>query len=202
MPAVLLLGAILALDAKVLDNDYVRVVRGGAPCAAAGPGCGDRVLVALGPIELEQDGEYGQVRKPRKLSRGEIAVFEAGRKYAPPSKADYAEVAFKTERPRVQSPEELIPPEKNAILYDGERLFVFEEKLEPGDTRERHSHSQRVVIVINETRLQQWPEGSPEIFKNQVPDTIKFNEPVIHVVKNVGGKPLRNIVIELKAEQD
>jgi len=195
MTALLLLGAMLALDATVLDNDYVRVVRGGAPCAAAGPGCGDRVLVALGPIEIEKDGSR------RQLSRGEIAVFEAGRKYTPPSKGDYAEVAFKSDRPRVQSPDELIPPEKNAVLYDGERLFIFEEKLEPGDTRERHSHSQRVVIVINETRLQQWPEGSPEIFKEQVPDTIKFNEPVIHVVKNVGGKPLRNVVIELKPER-
>jgi hypothetical protein len=196
MTALLLLGAMLALDATVLDNDYVRVVRGGAPCAAAGPGCGDRVIVALGPIEIEKDGSL------RRLSRGEIAVFEAGRKYAPPSKGDYAEVAFKAGRPRVQSPDELIPPEKNSVLYDGERLFIFEEKLEPGDTRERHSHSQRVVIVINETRLQQWPEGSPEIFKDQVPDTIKFNEPVIHVVKNVGGKPLRNVVIELKPERD
>ncbi len=196
MTALLLLGATLALDATVLDNDYVRVVRGGAPCAAAGPGCGDRVIVALGPIEIEKDGSR------RQLSRGEIAVFEAGRKYSPPAKGDYAEVAFKSDRPRVQSPDELIPPEKNAALYDGERLFIFEEKLEPGDTRERHSHSQRVVIVINETRLQQWPEGSPEIFKDQVPDTIKFNEPVIHVVKNVGGKPLRNVVIELKPERD
>ncbi len=192
----LLLGAMLTLDATVLDNEYVRVVRGGAPCAAAGPGCGDRVLVALGPTEIEKDGSR------LRLSRGEIAVFEAGRKYAPPSKGDYAEVAFKTDRPRVQSPDELILPEKNAVLYDGERLFIFEEKLEPGDTRVRHSHSQRVVVVLNETRLQQWPEGSPEIFKDQVPDTIKFNGPVIHVVKNVGGKPLRNIVIELKPERD
>jgi hypothetical protein len=196
MTALLLLGATLALDATVLDNDYVRVVRGGAPCAAAGAGCGDRVIVALGPIEIEKDGSL------RRLSRGEIAVFEAGHEYAPRSKGDYAEVAFKTDLPRVQSPDELIAPEKNAVLYDGERLFIFEEKLEPGDTRERHSHSQRVVVVINETRLQQWPEGSPEIFKEQIPDTIKFNEPVIHVVKNVGGKPLRNVVIELKPERD
>ncbi len=195
MPGLFLLSSLLALDAVVLENDYVRVVRGGAPCAAAEPGCGDRVLVALGPIEIEQDGRL------RKLSRGEVAVFEAGRKYVPPSKGDYAEVALKTDRPRVQSPGELISPEKNAILYDGEKLFIFEEKLEPGDTRERHSHSQRVVVVINDTRLQQWPEGSPEIFKEQVPDTIKFNEPVIHVVKNVGAKPLRNIVIELKPER-
>ncbi len=196
MPGIILLSAFFALDAVVLDNSTVRVVRGGAPCAAAEPGCGDRVLVALGPIEIEENG------KLRKLSRGEVAVFEAGRKYQPPWKGDFAEVAFKTDRPRVQSPDELIPPEKNAILYDGEKIFVFEEKLEPGDTRERHSHSQRVVVVINDTRLQQWPEGSPEIFKEQVPDTIKFNEPVIHVVKNVGAKPLRNIVIELKPEED
>ncbi len=195
MSAVLLLGALLALDATVLDNDYVRVVRGGAPCAAAGPECGDRVLIALGPIEIGEEG------KTRRLSRGDIAVFEAGRKYAPPSGGDYAEVAFKPDRPRVESPDELIPPDKNAVLYDGEKFFAFEERLEPGDTRARHSHSQRVVIVINETRLQQWPEGSPEIFKDQVPDTIKFNDPVIHVVKNVGAKPLRNIVIELKAER-
>jgi hypothetical protein len=195
MWSVLALGAILSLDATVLDNDYVRVVRGGAPCAAADEGCGDRVLVALGPTELPVEG------KIRRMDRGEIAVFEAGRKYVPPSRGDYAEVAFKTNRPRVRSPAELIAPEKNAVLYDGARLFVFEEKLDPGDVRERHSHSQRVVIVLNETRLQQWPEGSPEIFKDQVPDTIKFNEPVIHVVKNVGAKPLRNIVIELKPER-
>ncbi|MGH9321707.1 MAG: hypothetical protein ACRD3V_17690 [Vicinamibacteria bacterium] len=185
----------LALDATVLDNDYVRVVRGGAPCASAKPGCGDRVLVALGPVYRREGGAV------RKMTRGDIAVFEAGRIYAPPASGDYAEVNFKPSRPKVQSPKELIAPDKNSILYDGERFFVFEEKLEPEDVRERHSHSQRVVIVINETRLQQWPEGSPEIFKEQVPDTIKFNQPVIHVVKNVGDKPLRNIVIELKPER-
>jgi hypothetical protein len=180
--------ALSALDSVVLENDYVRVVRGGAPCAAAGPGCDERVIVALGNVQM---GE-------RRLSRGEIAVFEPGQKYAPPSGGDYAEVAFKRDRPAVQSPGERIAPEKNAVLYDGESLFIFEEKLEPGDTRSRHSHRQRVVVVLNETRLQQWPEGSPEIFKEQVPDSIKFNEPTIHVVKNVGAKALRNVVIELK----
>jgi hypothetical protein len=190
----LLLAAAVAPGATVLDNDYVRVVRGAAPCASAAPGCSDRVVVALGPVEMERDGKTGS------MSRGEIAVFEAGRAYSPSTKGDYVEVAFKTSHPRVQSPKELVAPEKNSILFDSERFFVFEDKLAPGDTRHRHSHSQRVVIVVNETRLQQWPEGSPEIFKDQVPDTIKFNEPVIHVVKNVGPAPLRNIVIELKPE--
>jgi len=88
------------------------------------------------------------------------------------------------------------------LLYDGDHFLVFEEKLAPGETRARHSHSQRVVVVLNETRLQQWPEGGPMVFRNQVPDDVHFNEPVIHKVKTVGEKPLRNIVIEFKPERD
>lgn len=135
------------------------------------------------------------------MTRGEIAVFEARKSYTPPSGGDYLEVAFKPVHPVVKSPAVLIAPEKNSLLYDGAQFFVFEEKLEPGATRARHSHSQRVVVVLNETRLQQWPDGGSEVFRNQVPDDVHFNEPVIHVVKTVGAKPLRNIVIELKPER-
>jgi hypothetical protein len=55
-----------------------------------------------------------------------------------------------------------------------------------------------VVIVLNQTRLQQWPDGQPEMFRDQIPDDVRFNPPVVHVVKTVGDKPLRNIVIEFK----
>ena len=39
------------------------------------------------------------------------------------------------------------------------------------------------------------------VFRNQVPDDVHFNEPVTHVVKTAGEKPLRNIVIEFKPER-
>ena len=55
-----------------------------------------------------------------------------------------------------------------------------------------------MVIVLNKTRLQQWPDGQPELFRDQIPDDVRFNPPVVHVVKTVGDKPLRNIVIEFK----
>ena len=113
----------------------------------------------------------------------------------------FFEVAIKADHPPVESPSEIIPPEKNAMRYEGERFFIFEEKLSPGDTRPRHSHSQRVVVQLNRTRLQQWPEGEQEIFRDIVPDRAGFNPPVIHTVKNVGDAPLRGIVIEFKAEQ-
>lgn len=185
-----------AASPLILENDYVRVSKNAAPCASAGQAnCGARVVVALGTVDLAM---AGGARK--KMTRGDIAVFQAQDSYSP-SGGDYLEVVLKPSHPPVKSPAALIPPERNSLLYDGARFFVFEEKLPPGQTRARHSHSQRVVVVLNETRLQQWPEGEPTLFRNQVPDDVRFNEPVIHVVKTVGDKPLRNIVIEFKPER-
>ena len=185
-----------AASPVILENKYVKVSKNAAPCASAGKAdCGDRVVVALGTVDLVMP------RGARKLTRGGIVVFEAQDSYTPPTGGGYLEVAFKPSHPPVKSPAVLIPPERNTLLYDGDRFFVFEEKLPPGQTRARHSHSQRVVVVLNQTRLQQWPEGGPEVFRDQVPDNVHFNEPVTHVVKTVGEKPLRNIVIELKPER-
>jgi hypothetical protein len=177
------------------ENDYVRVMRDAVMCATSKPAeCGDRVIVALGDIELRS----GKSR--RKMKRGDIAVFKHGEVYKTPAGGSYFEVNIKPNHPPVQSPPEIIPPEKNAIRYDGDRFFVFEERLAVGDTRARHSHSQRVVMQLNRTRLQQWPDGQPEIFVDLVPDRVGFNPPVIHTAKNVGDAPLRGIVIEFKPE--
>jgi hypothetical protein len=190
---VALAAGLQTLSGTSLENDYVRITRNAAPCAAASPSvCGERVLVALGPIQFEQ---YGQ---PRRLERGQIAVFRWNESYTGPMSGLFVEVSIKQDRPRVQTPPVLIPPEKNELLYDGDAFFVFEERLPPGETRARHSHSQRVVIVLNDTKLQQWPDGQPAVFRTEVADEVKFNQPVTHAVKTIGDKPLRNIVIELK----
>jgi len=187
---------LLQSNTVAFENEYVRVMRDSAPCASAtAPGCGDRVIVALGDIELRSGAAS------RKMNRGDIAVFKPGESYKPPTGGAFFEVAFKANHPPVESPREIIAPEKNAIRYEGERFFIFEERLDPGDTRPRHSHSQRVVVQLNRTRLQQWPEGEPAIVRDIVPDRAAFNPPVIHTVKNVGDAPLRGIVIEFKAEQ-
>jgi hypothetical protein len=188
-----LMGWILQAPTPILENDYVRVMRDATTCAMSKPAeCGDRVIVALADIELRS----GKSR--RKMKRGDIAVFKHGESYKTPTGGSYFEVNIKPNHPPVQSPSEIIPPEKNAIRYDGERFFVFEEKLAVGDTRARHSHSQRVVMQLNRTRLQQWPDGQPEIFVDIVPDRAAFNPPVIHTAKNVGDAPLRGVVIEFK----
>jgi hypothetical protein len=192
MPALFVLLSVLQGSPVVLDNEYVRVTRDAASCAETSEGCAERILVALDPIELE--GSRGR----RRMARGEIALFEASERHPAPAGGRFLEVVIKPGHPPATSPGARIPPDKNAILHDGRDFFVFEERLNPGDTRARHSHGERVVIVLNATRLQQWPDGQPAIFRDQIPDDVRFNPPVVHVVKTVGERPLRNIVIEFK----
>jgi hypothetical protein len=189
--------ALLQADAPALENAYVRVTRNGARCTSPQPReCAtDRIIVALSQVDVNS------VNGTRRLQRGDIAVFGPKDAYVQPVGGAYFEVVLKPDRPAVLSPAETIPPEKNSIVHDGDRFFVFEERLEPGDTRARHSHSQRVVIQLNPTKLQQWPEGAPEVVRDMRVDQAAFNEPVIHVVKNVGAQPLRGIVIEFKRER-
>ena len=194
--ALLTMASLLQADVPALENAYVRVTRNGAPCASASaPGCAtDRIIVALSAVDVNS------INGTKRLVRGDTLVFGPKDSYVQPVAGAYFEVVLKADRPRVQSPKEIIAPEKNSILHDAPRFFIFEERLQPGDTRGRHSHSQRVVIQLNATRLQQWPEGEPEVLRDMRVDQAAFNEPVIHVVKNVGDQPLRGIVIEFKPE--
>ena len=178
-------------DTLVLDNDYAAVHRNAAPCADAGPGCGERIVVAFGDLSVVPAGGA-----PVPLAYAEVFVAARGTAYEVRG-GEFAEVNLKPDPPPVAGPSVAIPAGKNERLHDSEAYFVFEERLEPGDTRERHSHAQRVVLVMGATELQQWPDGSDEVFKTQIPGTIKFNPPVVHVVQNIGDAPLRNIVIEL-----
>ena len=178
-------------EALVLDNAYAAVYRNAAPCAGGGPGCGDRIIVAFGDLSVVPSGG-----SPVQLGYAEVFVAESGESYEIRGR-EFAEVNLKAGHPAVEGPAVAIAAGKNERLYYSEGYFVFEERLEPGDTRERHSHAQRVVLVMGATELQQWPDGVDEVFKTQIPGTIKFNPPVVHVVKNIGDAPLRNIVIEL-----
>src|SRR5258708_5170906 len=111
----------------VLDNPYVQVNSNAAPCATAKSSCGDRVIVGGG-----RGGFRGN-----QMGRGEIAVIPAGDASPPPEGHDYLEVALKPGHPPVKSPPVMIAPEKNSVLYDGDHLFIFEEKLDPAETRGR-----------------------------------------------------------------
>jgi len=197
LPAAALLAALIPgtpLAATALENDYVRVSRDEAPCAdGRTPGCGERVIVAMSDIQLR----FGKVL--RGMKRGEIAVFKANESYRAPEAGAYYEVAIKPNHPPVKSPAEIIPPAKNTIVYESERFFIYEERLAPGDTRARHSHSQRVEIRVNQgPLLRQIIEGKDA--PQEPPSMVNFREPIIHTVTNVGDMALWNFILEFKPE--
>lgn len=172
----------------LLENEFVRVSRNMAPCAEAAPSCGDRVLIALGSIEAS-----GQ-----KMERGDVKVFKTGEHFSPPKSGEFLEVVIKPGHPKVAAlPAGSPPPPGNQVLYDGKEFTIFEEKMEPGELSSRHSHNQRLAIFLNRTQVQQWTDGKSET-RELVPDLVTFRPAVVHVSKDIGSIPIRNILIEFK----
>ena len=183
------------VDSVALENDYMKIMANSTACTnALTPGFGTRVFVALDELTIESSSGI------KKLNRGNVAVFRANQSYKMPE-GKYFEVAFKNNHPPLKSPDQWIEPVKNTIVYEDGQIRIFEERLAPGDTRELHSHAQRVVVRLNLVQLTDprfKPNGSPG-GGIQVPNTVKFAEPMMHVVKNLSkDTPLYNIVIEFK----
>ena len=173
-----------------LENDYVLVNRNTAPCAMAMTGrCEDRVILAMSDLVLKSSaGE-------RAMKRGQVAVFKAGESYDAPS-GTYFEIAVKPDHPPVKSPPELIPPPQNTMVFEGKKFFIYEEQLDPGSTRPRHSHSQRVEIRLNSgPMLHQWVYRDGSVAESE-PSVVNWREPITHMVKNIGDLPLRNFILE------
>jgi hypothetical protein len=188
----LILVALLFLQAvqtsPMVENDFVRVFKNSAPCAAAGASCGQRVVVALGSIEVN-----GQ-----KMERGDIKVFKTGESYSPPKSGNFLEVSIKPSHPKVMAPSAGTPPPPgNKALYDGKDFTVFAEVMQPGEYSAPHSHNLRLAIFLNDTKVRQWTDGKEET-RELVPDAVTWRPAVVHASKDVGAVPIRNILIEFK----
>ena len=181
-------------DTVVLDNAYMTVIQNGAACTLANkPNYGTRIIVALEKIKFKSK------RGCIKLKRGKIAVFLQEESYDLP-KGAFFEIALKKNHPPLTKPLEWVEPLKNTIIYEDAEFRVFEERLKPGDVRALHSHAQRLVVRLNEVQLTD-PRYSPNGKLGvgiQVPNTVKFAEPMVHVTKNLSKIPLFNIVVEYK----
>ena len=182
----LLLQAIPA--SPLLENDFVRVFKNNAPCATAAASCGERVVVALGSVVVND----------QKMERGDIRVFKAGERYSPPKAGNYLEVVVKPNHPKVLPPGPGTPPPPgNKALYDGKDFTVFAERMEPGEYSAPHSHNLRLAIFLNDTKVQQWTDGKEET-RELLPDVVTWRPAVVHASKDVGTVPIQNLLIEFK----
>ena len=182
-------------NSVALDNNYVRVLR--KACLYSSPDADifdKRIIIALTTISVKSKNIA------HKINRGGVIVFQEHETHQH-IKGDYFEVALKKVHPLVKGPDQWIEPLKNTTVYEDEQFRIFEERLAPGDTRALHSHAQRVVIRLNQTQLTD-PRFKPNGMPGegiQVANTVKFAEPMVHVVKNLSKDvSLFNIIIEFK----
>jgi hypothetical protein len=177
-----------------LDNEYFSVIKDSAAGTSSKiKGFGSRVIVALENTTIKSS--KGIVN----LKRGELTVFLETQTYQLPV-GSYFEIKFKKNYPPLTKLEEWLEPLKNTMMYENAEFRVFEEILQLGDIRELHSHTQPLVVRLNQMQLtdpRHSTSGKPGA-GIQVANTVKFAEPVVHAVKNLSNIPLFNIVIEFK----
>ncbi len=191
MTIVMNAGSTPAKDSIVFENEFVTVLRN---CSMkVNNGYHARVIVALDDMVMSRkNGSHN-------LHRGVVEVIPANESFDVPE-GEYFEIDIKNDHPPLKEPEEWIEPKMNTMVYQDDRFRVFEERLPPGGERALHSHAQRLVVRLNDVQLtdpRTNPNGTPGGGR-QVPNTVKFAEPVVHVVKNLSAIPLFNIVIEFK----
>jgi hypothetical protein len=156
---------------------------------------GSRIIVALSKLMIESS--KGKI----KLKRGEVSVFSENDFYNSID-GEYFEIGIKKNHPNPKRPEIWYEPTKNKVIYENKDFRIFEERLNGGEDRALHSHLQRLVIRLNNVHLtdpRYYPVGQEGI-GIQVPNTVKFAEPVEHVVRNLSKISLFNVVIEFNAE--
>ena len=177
-------------DTSSFENAYFKILKNGLSDANVD---GARVIVALSNVKIKSD------KGNPKIARGAIEVYKKGETFKIKA-GEYFEVLVKNNHPALKKTGKWFEPEKNTVVYDDKEFRVFEERLEAGATRAKHSHAERAVVRLNEVQLTdptvtETPAAGVGV---QVPNTARFAEPVTHVTKNLGKIPLFNIVIEFK----
>jgi hypothetical protein len=90
-------------------------------------------------------------------------------------------------------------PDTQKLLMENSVVRVFEIRVPPGTFEAKHSHARGLTIALsdydNETRA--FPDGQPTRGHTKLGD-VRWVEPVVHEVRNVGTTEQRVIRIELK----
>ena len=91
------------------------------------------------------------------------------------------------------------------LLFENDRVRVWELRLAPGEETPFHRHSTDFLyVVIGDGELQTlFQDGTADPPREMHDGDVRFREvpgESVHAAKNVGKTPWRNIVVELKRE--
>lgn len=87
------------------------------------------------------------------------------------------------------------------IVFEDDRIRVWELDLEPGESTEKHTHENDYLFyVYSPSKLQvtHCDDGSEEIIDTHQGQCLYFDAGDTHYGKNIGDKPFKEILIEFK----
>jgi quercetin dioxygenase-like cupin family protein len=107
----------------------------------------------------------------------------------------------------LQSTAEVTPEVGTRLLFENEFVRVWDLRLAPGAQTSFHRHdSNFLYVVIGDGQLQTvFPDGSAEPPRSMQDGDVRFREireSTVHAARNVGPGAWRNIVVELKQQDE
>ncbi|MEX0733573.1 MAG: cupin domain-containing protein [Steroidobacteraceae bacterium] len=91
-----------------------------------------------------------------------------------------------------------VDPDNNKLLFENDRVRVYEVKSPPGNTLAMHSHPAHVVYFMGPGKAK-FTTADGKVTEAEVKaGEALWSDPVTHSVENIGNTPLRGVVVELK----
>jgi quercetin dioxygenase-like cupin family protein len=88
------------------------------------------------------------------------------------------------------------------VLFENDRVRVWEMVLRPGEESTRHVHeSDYLFVYLSHSKIQLMTDDGPPETSEQRPGFVQYTDVgqgIVHAVKNVGDSEHREILVELK----
>ena len=86
------------------------------------------------------------------------------------------------------------------VRFENDRVRVLEATLPPGVKEQVHSHPAYVIYVLEGGRYRNYASDGKVTEGELKTGEVLFREPLTHAAENIGEKPQRVILVELKGE--
>jgi hypothetical protein len=100
------------------------------------------------------------------------------------------------------APEDLDPlktaPDTHKLAFENAFVRVLEVRVPPGKTEPLHSHSRRVVVYLSDFHTRTTVKGGQPQDNLRRAGLVRWSEPLVHTVENIGQTEGHVISVELK----
>ena len=91
-----------------------------------------------------------------------------------------------------------VAPETHKLLFENRFVRVLEVHVRPGKTEPWHQHSRRVVVYLSDFHTRTTERGGRPQDNLRQAGLVRWSDPVVHQVENIGKTEGHVISVELK----